>query len=84
MRIIYKTKVVSNIYLPPSAEILDIGMQGTDIVLWYSFEDQDKHTVLHEFRVVGTGHNVPNESNNYWAHMKTVIDGSYVWHIYKK
>lgn len=80
---------MSSVLLPPSAEILDIGVQGNDVVLWYSFEDYDVHSVLHEFKIVGTGGSVPYEpseekDNPYWTYMKTVMDGSYVWHIYKK
>lgn len=84
MRIIYKVNVCSTLMLPPSAEILDIGVQKGEIVLWYSFEDYEEHSVLHEFHIIGTGYRVPFQEGAYWSHMKTVIDGAYVWHIYKK
>lgn len=74
---------MSSVLLPPSAEILDIGVQGNDVVLWYSFEDSDAHTVPNYFSIVATGNKVPGD-DKYWNYMKTVTDGTYVWHVYKK
>mgnify|MGYP007100133200 CR=1 FL=1 len=84
MRIIYKVKVMNLVFLPPSAEILDIGVQDGEIVLWYSFDPEEEHSEHHYFSVVGTGWDVPSDSGKFWTHMKTVQNGAYVWHIYKK
>ena len=82
MRIIYKVHVTeSPVYLPASAQILDIGMQDYKVILWYSFENHEEHTVEHLFRAIPTGGFVPGED---FIYMKTIIDGVYVWHIYKK
>ncbi len=63
------------------AKILDIQVQGNEIVLWEMHEAWPccsyRETIL--LRVVGTGVNFDADG---WTYFKTVQSGSFVWHFF--
>lgn len=64
--------------IPERAQILHVGMQGSDVCLWCQV-DSTRLRENRSFRVVGTGHPVDHS----WKYRGTAIDGAFVWHLYE-
>ena len=73
MSTIYKYSVYQ-VWFPTGAEIVHADLQN----IWMRIDLNSLSTQEYrQFVIVGTGRNF---SNNY-KHVKTVIDGDFVWHI---
>lgn len=66
--------------LPQRAVILHTDFQNGAIVLWASV-DTSNPLEGREFRVVGTGHELPE---NEYQYIGTVKDHNFVWHVFVK
>lgn len=84
MKIIWKFsfKISDNVSIdmPEGAEILHVEMQGTLPSIW-ALVDSDKLKVSRPFRVVGTGHMIPDEAT--LSHVATFQDPPFVWHLFE-
>ena len=84
MRTIYKYALpdpnrTGKVLVPRSAKFVHADAMQEGFFLW--FEVDTEETVFDEryFIIFGTGHVLPD---NGW-HMKTVLCGPFVWHIYE-
>lgn len=66
------------IFAPRNAEILSVGMQDGEIIVWMTVNPQEPF-LYHRVYVVGTGREVPSHCK----FVGTVFDGPFVWHIFK-
>jgi hypothetical protein len=67
------------IEMPTNAKILSVQDQRGTICIWAEVGDYTE--TGRTFRIVGTGHQIPDESLNFIA---TVQQGDFVWHIYEQ
>ncbi len=72
--------------IPEGAKLLFVGMQEhglqafcRTVCLWLEV-DSDAEKVMRKFKVVGTGHEVPDAME----YCGSVIDGQSVWHVYEE
>jgi hypothetical protein len=84
MQVIYKWSIPINdtatrIELPTDAYITHVAKQRKDgfVTFWYLCSDEPGGYEFRTFKVVGTG----QEFENKWAHVGTVLDGPFVWHL---
>lgn len=71
------------------AEILSVKVQNGQLCTWVQV---DTECVLpkfyprdREFMILGTGQEIPSEVEmQNWTFMDSIIDGSYVWHVYHR
>jgi len=63
--------------LPSQARINHFAIQDQKLCVWYEHDMGDTVLVDHEFRIVGTGDEYPDE----YHHLATVFDRAVVWHI---
>ena len=73
---------VQTIAFPMGAQILHVdlnpGAQG-NLAIWAEVvREPDDRVVKRRFQIVPTGGAVPLG----WKHLGTVLDGSFVWHVY--
>jgi len=71
-----KTKVS----MPHSATILSVQLQHGIPCIW-AMVDVDNDLEDREFWIFGTGHVLPDNPGIY---IGTILDGSFVWHIFEK
>lgn len=64
------------------AKILKADMQGEAICIWALVEDTEKEE-WRDIAIYGTGHRIPDELLNRLSFIDTVMDGSYVWHVFE-
>ena len=75
----YKLKLgVTDVPLPQGSRPLCAQRQGHSICLWAE-ADPDAPIVAKRVQIVGTGHEVPDQSYTY---LDTVQEQSFVWHVY--
>lgn len=74
-----------HVLIPYESEILHVGVQrnpltGEEVITLWASVDPDENLVEWEFRIVGTGWDVPENGE----HVGTVelADGNFIWHIY--
>lgn len=67
------------ITMPEGAKILSVGVQFVTFVLWAEV-DPDAPKTKRLFRVIGTGHAVPESIIGF---LGTVFMGEYVLHVYE-
>ena len=71
--------------LPYKSRIVHFGVDvNHSLCMWYEFRDPSPGTntvvkQIRTFRVFGTGHTVPDNSE----YLHTTIVGQYVWHLYE-
>ena len=87
MKTIYKYKLpltdLSEISLPASGDVISVGDQQGELVLWVLVEPDEK-MMLRTFRIAGTGHPLGFESPNDVSFIGTVQQASgLVWHIFE-
>ena len=64
--------------------ILDIQLQGTEMVCWIETDDSLPETTV-ELTSIGTGWNLPSELMDNYYYIKTVQDADeFVWHFYER
>lgn len=66
--------------MPVGAKILHVAMQNGEVTIWAVVlpnAEREKRA----FRVVGTGNPFPDADK--WAHIGTVFDGPFVWHVFE-
>ncbi len=66
--------------IPRGAEILSFDIQAGQPCIWAAV-DPEQEAVSRQFRIVGTGHDMPAEA---LAYIGTVLDGGLVWHLFEK
>jgi hypothetical protein len=76
----------TTLQLPVGATIVEAGVQrpgfgqvAHEISLWAEVPTRDERTTRRTFTVIGTGHEIPHRG----AHVGTVLDGAFVWHVYE-
>ena len=85
---IYKYKLkpittIQDIQLPWDAEILDIQMQpGVGMCFW-AIVDPSKDNLRRQFRIFGTGWDLPYRFADRYKHLKTLQDNGFVWHVFE-
>lgn len=69
--------------LSADAQVVHVGMQGEEAFVWIE-HDPDAHRAPFEFKVFGTGWEIPEEWANRMTcrHGGTWQDGQFVWHLY--
>jgi len=68
--------------LPEYTEILSVQFQGTQLVMWYKFNEAViQRKVLYEIQIVGTGQSFEQNEFNYIC---SVQQGPFVWHIFER
>lgn len=80
----YELEPSAFISMPKGAQILHIDSpDDVSICLWALVDDAQEREVR-EFRVYGTGHNLPDEADN-WTHIGTALLRKYalVWHVFE-
>ena len=65
-------------WLPIGAEPLHADVQDRSVQSWWLVEPRAM-TELRRIVLVGTGHILPDGD---WAHIGTVKDGAYIWHLF--
>ena len=75
---IHKYILTSRVEMPKGAQILDIQMQGALIQIW-ALVDPTAPMEVRRFETAGTGWTV---GEGLW-YIKSLQDGSYVWHIFE-
>lgn len=89
MRTIHKYDLPVNdsvvLQLPEGCEILNVLKQSgpSGIVQLWAIVDTEAPQVPHKFIVRGTGHPLPLECAKA-THIATVMDGPFVWHVFRK
>ena len=82
MRTIYKYRVdiggSTYVSLPSGYFIKHVDMQQDDLCFWAEV-DRNEKTESVEFRVVGTGHQIPDGAQ----YVGTAQSPPFVWHLYK-
>jgi len=77
---------IQEINLPWDAEILDVQMQEAvgrrGLCLW-AVVDPAKENLIRKFQIFGTGWPLPYRFVNKYKHLKTIQDGSFVWHVFE-
>lgn len=84
MRTIHKIPLMQAIDLPKGAIIHKVYWQAGVIMFWYSF-DKSNETLLEtrRFRVLGTGHTM-DTNNEEFIYLDTLFDNNgFVWHIHE-
>lgn len=69
------------VVMPHEAELLDMQVQGDQLVLWAKVQP-DTHLASRmerELFIVGTGHDIPSGDLTYVASAQV---GAYVWHLF--
>lgn len=68
--------------LPAVHKMVHVAMVGRDLVGWFEVQVDDVSALNNtvEFIVVGTGRAIPTNA----VHVATVLDGEFVWHLYRK
>lgn len=66
--------------MPATAKVIHVGMQDGKITLWAIVNPNDV-TLPRCYRIVGTGNPFPDADK--WAHIGTVFDGPFVWHVFE-
>jgi hypothetical protein len=91
MRTIYKYPVSITdwfkVEMPGSVQVLHVGMQGDQPMMWVEV-DPEQPSAVHHFAVVGTGHPVPvTEVEGIGpvtaVHCGTWLAPPFVWHLYE-
>jgi len=86
MKTIWKFKIPqcerSSIEMPKDAKILAVGNQYEVVCLWAEV-DPKNDTVSRMFRIIGTGHSVPDELLEYIGTVQ-MTGGNFIWHIYEQ
>ena len=67
--------------LPRGAKVLSVQDQRGILCLW-ALVATDAEIVNVDIRIHGTGHELPDDASAY-AHLGTVQQGQYVWHVFK-
>jgi hypothetical protein len=72
----------AGVLMPQGAEILHVGVQGTNIYVWAKI-DTKATTSMRWFYVVGTGHDMPLKAGQYLGtvHLR---NGALVFHIFEE
>lgn len=75
-------EMLTRVPMPAGAQILHVGAQGSQIVLWAAVCPEGA-PVVRTFAVVGTGRELPDHC--YRTHVGTVVmrDGEVVWHVFE-
>lgn len=87
MRTIWKFDLLGEseqvVRMPQGAQLIHVGHQeGTFLRLWAIVDDDmARPTEDRRIAIVGTGHQMP-ESATPDNHIATVIEGSFVWHVF--
>lgn len=79
---IYKFPMAPKIAMPEGAEILHVGAQGSEAMIWAKV-DLSRPMITREFSIYGTGFEIKSEDN--LKHLGTaVLPSGLVWHIFEK
>ena len=78
---IYKYKLGATVQLPKSARILHCASQDECLHVWALVDPEEKATTTYEVAVIVTGNEFQPEN---WEYISTVLQGSFVWHIWFK
>lgn len=69
--------------LPLGAEILTVGEQHNDIVIWAKVDPDHNHVERRKFAIVGTGHNIP-EGNVEFLGTAKLMNSALILHVFEK
>lgn len=70
--------------LPVGARILTVQVQKSGFpCFWYAFDDDLKHTTKRRFRMVGTGHDIPDYDDLDYIGTFTIFNGDIVVHLFE-
>lgn len=87
MKVIYKYRLditdCQNILLPKDSALLSVKMQHGTMCLW-ALVDTSNPVEYQEFYVIGTGNPIPEKVIKNANFLSTVLDGSFVWHVFVK
>lgn len=79
----YTLQPHTELNMPKNAEILTVGTQGKDIVLWVKVNPEaPKET--RTFMGFGTGHDIPDKLSLTYIGTVSFNDGSLVFHIFEQ
>ena len=68
------------IYVPSTAKVLHVAMQHGELAMWIRLTTT--HAIAQErwFKVVGTGHTLPENTVDY---VGTAVGDVFVWHVFE-
>lgn len=82
----YRTKESQRVYLdlPVRSEILRVGFQGYQMVVWVAVYSDPKATNTKAFLILWTGVDAEEEVDGGWNHISTLTDpDGLVYHIFQ-
>ena len=68
--------------IPEQSTIMHVGLHQLEMFLW-AMVDTEAPPEERTFRLVGTGHTVPDDKNLDYIGTITNHEGVYVWHIFE-
>lgn len=74
----YPLEFDTDLKIPGDSAPLHIAFQNAKLCSWWEV-DTDSPEITRQIRVIGTGHDVPEDS----YYLGTVQDGYFVWHVYE-
>jgi len=86
--VIYKYELhvgaATAIVMPAGAIVLTVQMQGNRLVMWALLDATLPLTETRTFRVVGTGHPIPDIAQLHYLGTAQMHGFGLVWHVYEK
>lgn len=81
MRTIWKFSIDETLMVkaPGLGKTVLVGAQHSDHWVAWVEVDTDRPDTLRKYRIVGTGHPIPDDAK---SHVGSYIDGAFVWHVY--
>lgn len=84
MKTIWKTELrltdEQTVCLPKGSQPMSCEMQDTKICVWFLTDSETANTELWHFYIVGTGNPLPR--NPRITLLNTILDGTFVWHVF--
>lgn len=74
----YHIQYQDTVNLPETAKVIHFDFQDDTPTIWVE-QDLNAPTVPMDFRILGTGYEVPPNAK----HIKSVIHTPFVWHLYQ-
>jgi len=84
MKKIYKYPLtdIQSVVLPKGAQVLKVGMQGDQMMIWAMVDENPAEFIERKFEVLGTGDSFDYDKKNY-RYIDSIFDRPFVWHVFE-